>query len=67
MLPERVRATAQIGDVGTGISARTHETPTHEARDRERERRASSRGSWLEREQVDRPYNPGSRHPHDQT
>ena len=28
MLPERVRAIAQIGDVGTRISARTHETPT---------------------------------------
>jgi hypothetical protein len=33
MLPERVRAIAQIGDVGTRISARTHETPTHEGRD----------------------------------
>jgi len=33
MLPERVRAIAQIGDVGTRISARTHETPTHESRD----------------------------------
>jgi len=28
MLPERVRAIAQIGHVGTRISARTHETPT---------------------------------------
>ena len=28
MLPERVRAIASIGDVGTRISARTHETPT---------------------------------------
>lgn len=28
MLPERVRAIAQIGDVVTRISARTHETPT---------------------------------------
>ena len=27
MLPERVRAIAQIGDVGTRISACTHETP----------------------------------------
>jgi hypothetical protein len=33
MLPERVRAIAQIGDVGTRISARTYETPTHEGRD----------------------------------
>jgi hypothetical protein len=67
MLPERVRAIAQIGDVGTRISARTHETLTHESRDREREREESSHGSWLGRERVDRPYNPGSRHPHHET
>jgi hypothetical protein len=28
MLPERVRAIASVGDVGTRISARTHQTPT---------------------------------------
>jgi hypothetical protein len=33
MLPERVRAIAQIGNFGTRISAGTDETPTHEGRD----------------------------------
>jgi 6-phosphofructokinase 1 len=44
MLPERVRAIAQIGDVVTGTSARTHETPTHEWRDHGRKRQVSSHG-----------------------